>query len=122
MQGHALSTFALSLFVVASALGCTTERVVAREPARAVVVHEQAGPDRVVIVRKRPPRARREVQPRRPSRRHVWIGGHWRWHHRRYVWVAGRWVKPPNHGARWVAGRWAPRSGGWVWVAGYWRY
>lgn len=106
-----------------SAMGCTTERVVVREPApRAVVVNTQHGPDRVVVVTKRPPAPKREVRPRRSSRRHVWVGGSWSWSGHRYVWTAGRWVVPPRHGGRWVAGHWAQRGGGWVWVAGYWRY
>lgn len=106
-----------------SAMGCTTERVVVQGPApRAVVVTEQPGPDRVVAVTKRPPAPRREVRPRRLSRRHVWVGGYWSWSGHRYVWKKGHWGVPPRHGGRWVAGHWAKRGGGWVWVAGFWRY
>ena len=112
----------LFAFAAVSTMGCTTERVVVREPARTVVIKHQPGPDQVYVVTKRPPSPRREVRSRRPSRRHVWVGGYWSWRSHKYVWVKGRWTVPPRHGGKWVAGRWSKRSGGWVWVAGYWRY
>ena len=113
----------LLLFVAASAMGCATERVTYREAARhTVVVEEQPGPDKVVIVTRRPPSPRREVQPRRPSSRHVWVGGHWTWQREEYVWASGQWVVAPRHGARWIAGHWKKQRGGWVWAAGHWRY
>ena len=113
----------LFAFVVVSTMGCTTERVVVREPAqRTVIVKKRPGPDQVYVVTKRPPPPRREARARRPSRRHVWVGGYRSWRGHKDVWVQGRWTVPPRHGGKWVAGHWSKRSGGWVWVAGYWRY
>lgn len=123
MQGKMLFSTTLLFFVAISAMGCTTKRVVVHEPVpRAVVVKQQPGPDKVVVVTKRPPAPKREVRPRRPSSRHVWVGGYWSWRGSKYVWVSGKWRVPPRHGGRWVAGHWKVQGGGWVWVAGRWRY
>ena len=123
MKHRTMMLTMLFCFVAIAAMGCTSERVIVREPARqTVVVKKQPGPDQVYIVTKRPPPPRREARPRRPSRRHVWVGGHWSWRGSKYVWVKGRWTVPPRHGGRWVAGHWSKRGGGWAWVAGYWRY
>ena len=123
MKGKTMMLATLITFVAVSTMGCTSERVVVREPAqRVVVVKQQPGPDQVIVVTKRPPSPRREVRPRRPSRRHVWVGGYWSYRSSNYVWVKGRWAVPPRHGGKWVAGHWSKRSGGWVWVTGYWRY
>ncbi len=123
MKSKMMLCTALLAFTTVSAMGCTTERVVVRDaaPDRVVVVKAQPGPDQVVVVAKRPPAPRREIRPRRPSLRHVWVGGHWAYRGSRYVWVQGRWTVPPRHGARWVAAHWTRRHGGWVFVAGYWR-
>jgi hypothetical protein len=103
--------------------GCASNRrVVVHEPAsKVVVVHDVPGPGKVVVVKKRPPKVRREARPHRPSRRHVWIPGHWEWRGNAYVWKSGRWVVPPRAGAVWVPGRWKQSHGGWIFVAGYWR-
>src|SRR5690242_2031050 len=68
-----------------------------------------------------PPPPRREVVVVRPSPRHVWIPGYYRWTGHRYAWVNGYWTMPPRPHAAWVPGYWAPRRGGQVWIGGYWR-
>ncbi len=123
MKSKMLLFTALFLFVATSAMGCTTRRVVVHEPAqRTVIVKDQPGPDKVVVVTKRPPSPKREVRARRPSSRHVWVGGYWSWRSNKHVWVGGKWVVPPRHGGKWVAGHWKKHGGGWVWVIGRWRY
>jgi hypothetical protein len=74
-----------------------------------------------VFVRVGPPPPRREIVVRRPSPRHVWIPGYYRWNGRHYTWVRGYWTLPPRPRAAWVPGYWTPRRGGNVWIAGYWR-
>ncbi len=57
----------------------------------------------------------------RPSNRHIWIAGHWRYspRFRRDVWVDGRWtVRRANH--RWVPGRYQRFNGVRIWVDGCW--
>ncbi|MBT8401858.1 MAG: YXWGXW repeat-containing protein [Rhodothermia bacterium] len=76
---------------------------------------------KLVVVRRRPPALRVEIRTRRPSRRHVWVGGHWGHRHGRYVWVKGRWVVPPRRGALYVRPVWVKRGGGYVLVRGVWR-
>lgn len=78
-----------------------------------------AGAD--VFVRFGPPPPRREVVVVRPSPRHVWVPGYYRYQGNRYAWTSGRWMAPPRARAVWVPGYWAPRRGGYVWVGGYWR-
>jgi hypothetical protein len=68
-----------------------------------------------------PPPPQREVVVVRPSPRHVWIHGFYRWDGVRYVWAPGYWVLPPRPHAYWVDGHWAERHGGWFWVEGHWR-
>jgi hypothetical protein len=66
-----------------------------------------------------PPRAPAEVI--HPRHGHVWVGGHYAWHHGRYVWTQGHYVheRPGwtwrdgtwEHGPRyyeWHPGRWEP--------------
>ncbi|HVX65211.1 MAG TPA: hypothetical protein VHA11_01340 [Bryobacteraceae bacterium] len=79
------------------------------------------GANAEVFVRFGPPRPPREVIVVRPSARHVWVPGYYRWAGHRYVWTRGYWVMPPRPRAVWVPGYWAPRRGGHVWIAGYWR-
>lgn len=57
----------------------------------------------------------------RPSRRHIWIGGHWRWSPRlqRDVWVQGRWTLKARH-HRWVDGHYERFQGSRIWVDGCW--
>lgn len=57
----------------------------------------------------------------RPSVRHIWVPGHWRFSHRRGhdVWVRGGWtIRGRNH--RWVAGHYARFGGARTWVPGCW--
>ena len=44
---------------------------------------------RPTVVRPAPPIARVEVIPRKPSPRHVWVSGQYRWRRNHYVWVPG---------------------------------
>jgi hypothetical protein len=74
-----------------------------------------------VYVRFGPPRPPREVVVVRPSPRHVWVPGAYRWNAGRYDWNRGYWAMPPRPRAAWVPGYWAHRPGGHFWVAGYWR-
>ena len=117
------AAFTLALLVAFTATGCASQHHTRHRDDRVVVVHNQRGPDRIVVVHQRPPKHRPHVRkPRRPSRRHVWIGGYWDWRGHKHVWVSGRWAVPPRPGARWVTHRWDRHSGGWVFVKGYWRY
>lgn len=57
----------------------------------------------------------------RPSNRHIWVGGHWRYDPRlgRDVWVDGRWsLRRANH--RWAPGRYRVFNGSRIWVDGCW--
>ncbi|HEX6545092.1 MAG TPA: hypothetical protein VF023_02215 [Bryobacteraceae bacterium] len=74
-----------------------------------------------VFVRFGPPRPPRQVVVVRPSPRHVWVPGYYRWVGGRYVWANGYWAVPPRPRAVWIPGRWVHRHHGYVWVAGYWR-
>jgi hypothetical protein len=74
-----------------------------------------------VFVHVGPPRPRREVIIARPSHRHVWVPGAYRWDGGRYNWASGYWAVPPRPRAVWVPGYWAPRHRGYVFVEGYWR-
>lgn len=80
----------------------------AQSQAQVVVVKPKAP---VVVVKKGP----------RPSRHHVWVGGHYTWNARRgkYVWVNGCWTRP-RRGKVWVGGRWKRTRGGYVYVPGRW--
>ncbi|HTI53742.1 MAG TPA: YXWGXW repeat-containing protein, partial [Verrucomicrobiae bacterium] len=55
---------------------------------------------RPVVVRRPPPPppVRVEIAPVAPTPAHVWIAGHWGWHHDHYVWVPGRWAVPASPG------------------------
>jgi hypothetical protein len=76
-----------------------------------------------VVVRRPPPSPpiRTEIAPVAPTPAHVWVPGHWAWHHERYVWIPGRWEVPASPGYVGVPGGWMPREGGYVWVEGHWR-
>lgn len=57
----------------------------------------------------------------RPSSRHIWLAGHWRYspRFRRDVWVDGGWsIRRANH--RWVPGRYQRLNGVRIWVDGCW--
>jgi hypothetical protein len=74
-----------------------------------------------VFVRVGPPAPQREVIVARPTPRHVWVPGYYRWSGARYAWAPGYWSVPPRARTTWVPGYWANRPGGFVWVTGYWR-
>lgn len=68
-------------------------------------------------------RGRRIVVNRgyRPSKRHIWVSGHWKYSRRlgRDIWVDGRWaVRRAYH--RWVPGRYQRFNGIRIWVDGCW--
>ena len=57
----------------------------------------------------------------RPSNRHIWLAGHWRFNPRlgRDIWVDGRWVvRGRNH--RWRPAHFERINGRRVWVDGCW--
>ncbi|MGH9442982.1 MAG: YXWGXW repeat-containing protein [Thermoanaerobaculia bacterium] len=74
-----------------------------------------------VVIRIAPPAPRREVIIGRPSPRHAWVPGYWRWSGRDYVWVGGAWQLPPRPRAAWVPGRYRRVRGGRIWIEGHWR-
>ena len=77
-------------------------------------------PPQVIVVQAPPPPPRVEVIPVRPSHRHIWLAGHWRYYGGRYVWIAGRWELPPRPHAIYIAPRWEVRGGSHVFIEGYW--
>lgn len=125
-EGTTMKTLALSLVAAALAIaaGANTSPVEtagdAAAPTKAVSVATD-GPN-VVVVRRRPPALRIEVRTPRPSRRHVWIGGHWKYHRGGFVWVRGHWVVRPHRAVAYVKPTWIRRNGGWVMVGGHWRF
>jgi hypothetical protein len=57
-----------------------------------------------VLVRAKPVSPRiKVIKLKKPSARHNWIDGHWKWNKKiqKYKWVAGKWFKPKN-GQVWV--------------------
>ena len=112
--------FAVSLSTAASpateAVAASNTDIIARGTA-VVVAHD----GRHVVIRRRPPARRIEVRPNRPSRRRVWIAGHWTHRHGRFVWVRGRWAVPPRRAAVYVRPVWKPHAGGYILVGGVWR-
>ena len=57
----------------------------------------------------------------RPSNRHIWLAGHWRFNRRlgRDVWIDGRWVvRGRNH--RWRPAHYERINGRRIWVDGCW--
>lgn len=68
-----------------------------------------------------PPALKREVVTVRPSKRHVWVDGHWTWTRSRWVWAPGVWKVPPRGKRVWVKPKYERRGGHWVVVRGYWR-
>ena len=121
MKTLALSLAAAALAIVAGASTSSIEPAgnAAAETAAVAVLTD--GPDGLVV-RRRPPALRVEVRTPRPSRRHVWIGGHWKYHRGHFAWVSGRWVVRPNRAVAYVKPTWIRRNGGWVLVGGHWRF
>lgn len=57
----------------------------------------------------------------RPSQRHIWVAGHWRFSQRfgREIWVDGSWsIRRSNH--RWVKGHYQRVNGLRIWIDGCW--
>src|ERR1017187_5891717 len=84
--------------------------------APAPVGASSSGPERVVGGQ--PPAPRLEVVPAEPGPGHIWIRGHWAWHHERWEWISGRWGRVVQAGSTWVPGQWVVRPNGWVWIEG----
>ena len=57
----------------------------------------------------------------RPSSRHIWVSGHWRFDRRlrRDVWIGGHWSKRRTY-HRWVPAHYAVLGGVRIWVEGCW--
>lgn len=57
----------------------------------------------------------------RPTVRHIWVNGHWRYSRsfRRDIWVSGSWVVKSRH-HRWVNGHYERFGGRRTWVPGCW--
>ena len=69
-----------------------------------------------------PPALRIENYGRPPSRRHVWVPGHWDWSRRRqdWVWREGQWKVPPRGRGHWVAPTYTRGRDGWTVGRGRW--
>lgn len=69
-----------------------------------------------------PPSLRIETHGRPPSRRHVWVPGHWDWSRRRHDWVwrPGEWRVPPRGRGHWVAPTYQRGRDGWIVIRGRW--
>ncbi|NNE45778.1 MAG: BcpO-related WXXGXW repeat protein [Rhodothermales bacterium] len=119
-----ISNFSIAAIVVALVTGATLASPSTADASTSTYAQQTVDADgrKVRVVRHRPPALRVEVRTRRPSRRHVWIDGHWRYRHARYVWVKGRWSPRPRHSAIYVRPHWVRRGGGWVQVGGFWRF
>ena len=74
-----------------------------------------------VVIRTAPPAPRHEVIIARPSARHVWIPGYWRWQGNQHVWIGGRWELPPRERVVYVPARWEQRDDGYVFIDGQWQ-
>jgi hypothetical protein len=91
--------------------------------AVSLMILTATGANSQVIIKIKPPIPRvRMIMPPRPSLRHIWIDGYWRWNHRlgKYVWVNGYWIIP-RRGLAWVPGFWMDVPGGYRWNAPHWR-
>ena len=111
-------TLALALFL-APGISSTASANVAPAVTSRAEVHVDGR--KVLVVKRRPPVVRVEVRTPRPSRRHVWVGGHWHYRGGRFVWIRGHWVVRPHARAVFVRPRWSRQGDGWVFVSGYWR-
>lgn len=101
--------------------------VIVREtplPFARVIIVDRKGPPppaHAIVIHTPPPPLQAEVKIARPSHRHVWCAGHWRYQGGRYVWVAGRWDLPPKPHAIYKAPHWETRGGSHVFIEGHWR-
>lgn len=69
-----------------------------------------------------PPALRIETYNRPPSRRHVWVPGHWEWSRRAHDWVwrSGAWRVPPRGRGYWIPESYERRGDRWVTIKGRW--
>jgi WXXGXW repeat (2 copies) len=73
------------------------------------------------VVRYKPRQTYHDFRGNRPSPRHVWMPGEYRWRNGGYVYHSGYWIMPPRPGMHYVPGYWQPaRNGGYVWISGFW--
>lgn len=80
-----------------SSAACTTERVVAVQPAPPVV-----------------------VRPAPPPGEHVYVEYEYKWQGGKYVAVPGYYVKKKS-GRTWIPGKWEQKPKGYAWVPGHWK-
>ena len=106
-------------FTLAAVLATSLLAAPALAPSAAAVPLAYVG----IRVAAAPPPLRHEVVIVRPSRRHVWVAGHWDWAPggREYIWVPGVWVLPHRRHAVWVGPRWERRGHYSYFVRGHWR-
>jgi hypothetical protein len=98
------------------ALGLTLISLIGLPSAKADGIGLSVG----VVIRTAPPAPRHEVIVARPSPRHIWIPGCWRWQNDHHIWIAGRWELPPRERVVYVPARWEHRDDGYVFVDGQW--
>ena len=103
--------YAACLLVTVFATGC----IVTFEETAAIAEIEidsppPPPPSKIVVTR-----------PTRPSRHHIWIGGHHIVHSGTWVWIHGHWARPPHTGAVWMPCHTRRKSEIWIWTPGYWR-
>ena len=103
---------AACLLTAVSVTGC----IVTFEEAATVEVEQ-------IEIESPPPLAPSEVivtRPARPSKHHIWIGGHHIVTSGTWVWVHGHWARPPHGGAAWMPCHTRRKSEVWIWTPGYW--
>jgi len=68
-----------------------------------------------------PPEVVIVTRPRRPSRIHVWIDGHYVVRLGSWVWIEGHWAEPEHRGAKWVPPHTRRKGNRWGYRPGHWR-
>jgi hypothetical protein len=85
----------------------------------AIALSFSAMADAQISVRIRPTFVARE-RPQRPSPRHVWVGGEWKYGNGNYQYNDGYWSEPQRGQRRYSEGHWRHGRRGWTWVPGRW--